>query len=1046
MDSKFHRLVGYLLLLAVIVVGGVVVPAPTGQAQDADDELEFIQPTNNRLSGVADLEVEAPEGTTAVRFYVDDVRLSELTDLYAEQTKTEPVWKTATDAGWFEPGEHVLRAEADTPSGTVSAERSVTTQRPQPPRGRLSITGGWGFAAEEDLPAGSAEGEKPAATQPGFEGGNWTRVMVPNSLGAVDERWNGYEGILGVYRKTVDLDAPESGERTAISLESCYFSCRVFVNGEEVGETRGGYLPSRFDVTGAVRPGDNLVAVVADYRRSTMGELSRIHDFYWNWGGILQEVYIERTPRVALTDLRAEGDRDGRLTLHPTGVNGTDMPQRVNAVVEVNGPGGARAVASRRVSTILPAGGGQAEPIVLRVSNPALWDLEEPNLYTVTLRGPGGALRERTGFRDVSVSGGDVLLNGEVVENLQGFNRHADYPGLGRTQPDGLARREMRELHEKGFRIFRPAHYPTTPAELDAADELGMLVIEEINVSGLTGGALASPKIKDFGADQLTKMIRRDRSHPSVIAWSVGNENLTEQVGAPEYVRDTIAVGRSDDPTRLYTQVTHRGTRDRTYGYQDLIAHNYYAGWYTGDASDIVDLLDSVQTYAGGKPIMLSEYGAEAVIGRPGTGKGTEFFQSYIVDEHNRLLDDRENFLGKMYWTSTEFWCRPDWGGGNPDPIPPFHAKAVQGLYRDYDKLGWRVMFSPVRLSGAMDVISIADDGTATLRQSVQVNEVRGEGASGTVVVEVPEGYTADPVRQPFRVEPNGVQTVEVTLRGKAPDPGERSQGFVRAVMDEDTEAQPLQIRGVEVTDTSAGLMVGGQTTPVTASLVNNTNDEVSVKARLRVPDGWKSETASATLAPSSSTDVRIGVTPPAAVLPSNEELVLEIDGGLPVSGERTVQVVTAPSGDSVSLALDSGRPGSPLFDTYERLSPLDAWDPAKGYGWVGDSPSDRDRGLVDALRRDFTLSRDPATLRLYVPAGVHNAYLLRGDASFSSGDTIVSSEGQVLANGGATLSSGEFEWIPFQLDGGPDGRTVDLVVSGESGNYWRLNSLVVLP
>lgn len=338
-------MVGYLVLLAVMVASGVVVPAPTGQAQDADDVLAFIQPTNNKLSGVVDLEVEVPEGTTAVRFYMDGVQLSELTDLYAEQTETEPVWKTATDAGWFEPGEHVLRAEADTPSGTVSAERPATTQRPQPPRGRLPINGGWGFAAQEDLPVGAAEGEKPAATQPGFEGGNWTRVMVPNSLGAVDDRWNDHEGILGVYRKTVDLEAPEAGEQTAISLESCYFSCRVFVNGEEVGQTRGGYLPSRFDVTDAVRPGDNLVAVVVDYRRSTMGSLSTNHNFYWNWGGILQEVYIERMPEVALTELRAEGEQDGTLILRPTGVNGTGAPQRVNAVVEVNGPGGARAVA-----------------------------------------------------------------------------------------------------------------------------------------------------------------------------------------------------------------------------------------------------------------------------------------------------------------------------------------------------------------------------------------------------------------------------------------------------------------------------------------------------------------------------------------------------------------------------------------------------------------------------------------------------------------------------------------------------------------------------
>lgn len=159
---KFHRLLGCLVLLAVVAATGIAVSAPAGQAQAADGELRFAQPPNNKLSGLVDLEVKAQEGTTAVRFYMDGTQLSELTDLYATQTKTEPVWKTATDADWFAPGKHVLRAEADTPSGTVSTERSVTTRREKRPGGMLSLTGGWRFAAQEDLPTGAAEGDKPA--------------------------------------------------------------------------------------------------------------------------------------------------------------------------------------------------------------------------------------------------------------------------------------------------------------------------------------------------------------------------------------------------------------------------------------------------------------------------------------------------------------------------------------------------------------------------------------------------------------------------------------------------------------------------------------------------------------------------------------------------------------------------------------------------------------------------------------------------------------------------------------------------------------------
>ncbi len=92
---------------------------------------------------------------------------------------------------------------------------------------------------------------------------------------------------------------------------------------------------------------------------------------------------------------------------------------------------------------------------------------------------------------------------------------------------------------------------------------------------------------------------------------------------------------------------------------------------------------------------MVSEYGAEAVRGRTGTGRGAEWYQAFIVYGYNQQLNDRPHFIGKMYWTSTEFWCTPTWSGGNPDPVPPFHTKALE-TYDRQAKLGWRLMFSKV--------------------------------------------------------------------------------------------------------------------------------------------------------------------------------------------------------------------------------------------------------------------------------------------------------------------------------------------------------------
>src|SRR5207249_3178167 len=117
--------------------------------------------------------------------------------------------------------------------------------------------------------------------------------------------------------------------------------------------------------------------------------------------------------------------------------------------------------------------------------------------------------------------------------------------------------------------------------------------------------------------------------------------------------------------------------KDRALSSDDFVALNRYDGWYYGKATDIGKDVDTIQRLSGDKPVVLSEYGAEAVKDRPGTGKGTERYQAEFVDIHNRQLEDRPHFLGQMYWTSTEFALTPAGGGGNPIPVPGFHNKGL---------------------------------------------------------------------------------------------------------------------------------------------------------------------------------------------------------------------------------------------------------------------------------------------------------------------------------------------------------------------------------
>jgi alkaline phosphatase D len=262
-------------------------------------------------------------------------------------------------------------------------------------------------------------------------------------------------------------------------------------------------------------------------------------------------------------------------------------------------------------------------------------------------------------------------------------------------------------------------------------------------------------------------------------------------------------------------------------------------------------------------------------------------------------------------------------------------------------------------------------------------------------------------------------------------------------------KAGALRIGGIDITGIEANTMFAGQPSPVSVSLSNGTSKSVEVTVNIPVPRGWKSESVTTVLEPSSSATVEVMVTPP-PLIPAAERLRVEVNAGkTTVYGPpRDIQVVSAPAGDKVLLALDGGSSTTPIFPTYKRLTPEDTWDASRGYGWVGTAPFARDRGKPDALQRDLIASREELTIfRLAIPAGIHKVYLLTGDSVYGSANTIIRSDNKLLVETGGQLAPGQFKWLNFELDGGAEGREIDLEFTGELGDgAWRLVAFVMMP
>jgi alpha-glucuronidase len=233
-----------------------------------------------------------------------------------------------------------------------------------------------------------------------------------------------------------------------------------------------------------------------------------------------------------------------------------------------------------------------------------------------------------------------------------------------------------------------------------------------------------------------------------------------------------------------------------------------------------------------------------------------------------------------------------------------------------------------------------------------------------------------------------------------------------------------------------------GQDRTLTFTIGNASQRDKNLTYTLDAPDGWTSSEHRVEVPARGLAEVEVTTRP--AGRPMAGVVRSDLSAGDTRALRDYAEVLTAPAGAECALALDAGTAESPLVDGYQRLSPDDLWDSAKGFGWVGDQPQSRDRQTTDELLRDFVNDIPARTLRIAVPAGLHQVYLLTGDASVASRPMFVSSGGELLAEM-PLLFGGQFGWMDFELDGGPAGREVDLEFSGLPDEHWHLGALALI-
>jgi beta-galactosidase len=365
---------------------------------------------------------------------------------------------------------------------------------------------------------------------------------------------------VGSYRRAFEIPLRWQGRQVFIHFAGVNSAFYLWINGQKVGYSQGSMTPAEFNITPYIKPGTNIAAVEV-YRWSD-GSYLEDQDM-WRFSGIYRDVFLFATPSIHTRDFWVRCDLDqqyknAELRVTPIIRNDRDQPSESCQMDVILYDRDGRIVEAK------PSIKQDIEPLDpktektfhlnARVSNPFKWTAETPYLYTavLTLRDQQNRVLEVVhcgfGFREVEIKHGQLLVNGVPI-TIKGVNRHEHDPDFGRAIPFSRMLQDIKILKQNNINAVRSSHYPDHPLWLDLCDRFGIYLVDEANIESHGMGYRPdrtlgnNPEWKEAHLDRAIRMVERDKNHPSVIIWSMGNEagdgvNF-EAVSAWMHQRDT---------------------------------------------------------------------------------------------------------------------------------------------------------------------------------------------------------------------------------------------------------------------------------------------------------------------------------------------------------------------------------------------------------------------------------------------------------------------------------------------------------------------------
>jgi beta-glucuronidase len=469
---------------------------------------------------------------------------------------------------------------------------------------------GVGHRRYDDVDVDAVTREKPNALYE-YDMDRAPTATLPQGWVGHDPTLRYYQGLMW-YERRFDTPALKPGQRAFLRFEAVNYTAKVFLNGKAVGEHEGGFTPFSMEVTDVLRASNNQVTVGVDSTPQADGVPPPVTDWE-NYGGITRPMRLVITPGTFVDEAWVRLTKDGKIA----------------ATVKLDGAQAANQQVHVRVAELgLDVTGRTDAQGVLNASAAApkglvRWSPDKPKLYDVVVQAGEDRLTDRVGFRTIETKGSEILLNGKPIY-LRGISIHEEEFGENpaRTITEAGARALLSEVKEGLHGNFvRLAHYPHSEITTRVADEMGLLVWSEIPVYWLVD--FSNPRTLALARGMLADNIRRDHNRASIIMWSVANETpITDPRNT--FLYQLVDDVRALDDSRLVTAAlltarktapdgtVEMGLNDPLADKLDVLAANTYNGWYSDDT---LDSLPAMTWKATDKPMVFSEFGADALSG-----------------------------------------------------------------------------------------------------------------------------------------------------------------------------------------------------------------------------------------------------------------------------------------------------------------------------------------------------------------------------------------------------------------------------------------------